>query len=109
MKIWCCLCFGEEKEEEEYKKRETMRDREGILGDLVDCDQVKLEEIENLEELGFQLQEGEGASKSSAENVDFILSLGGECSSSSAVPVVERDGSDRDNYSKRPKVQSYLM
>ncbi|XP_071696472.1 F-box/LRR-repeat protein 15-like [Rutidosis leptorrhynchoides] len=107
MKIWCCLCFDEDKEEEEYKKRETMRDREDVFRDLVDSDQFQLEEIENFEELGFPLPGGEGTSKGSTENGNLIF--GGESSSSSAVPVLVRDDLDRHNYSKRPKVQSHLM
>lgn len=117
MKIWCCLCFGEEEqEEEEYKKRDLMRETEDILGEI-DCDQEKSEEIGNGEELGFGgedggakfgLQVGEGSSKSTAE-VNLNLSLGGESSSSSAVQLLERDGLDRDIHSKRPKVHSLAL
>lgn len=95
-----------------------MREKEGNLGDF-DCD--KLKEIRNDEELGsgnmrnceddgmrFQLQLGEGSSRSTAE-VDLNLSLGGESSSSTAVPVVGRDDVDRDSYSKRPKVHSLAL
>ncbi|KAL4571153.1 hypothetical protein LXL04_017904 [Taraxacum kok-saghyz] len=120
MKIWCCLCFGEE--EEEYKnKSATMGEREGILGNL-DFDDCKYEEIGSDEELGsgkqddggeFRLQPGEGTSKSSGEGstleVNLNLSLGGESSSSSAVAVLERDGLDRDSHSKRPKVHSLAL
>ncbi|KAI3514043.1 hypothetical protein L1887_12359 [Cichorium endivia] len=122
MKIWCCLCFGEE--EEEFKKRETMGERDGILGNL-DYDEGKSEEIGHDDELGsgkprnendgskFRLQPGEGTSKSSTEgsnvDVNLNLSLGGEPSSSSAVAVLERDGLDRDSHSKRHKVHSLAL
>ncbi|KAI3682114.1 hypothetical protein L2E82_50146 [Cichorium intybus] len=122
MKIWCCLCFGEE--EEEFKKRETMGERDGILGNL-DYDEGKSEEIGHDDELGsgkprnendgskFRLQPGEGTSKSSTEgsnvDVNLNLSLGGESSSSSAVVVLERDGLDRDSHSKRHKVHSLAL
>ncbi|KAI3811517.1 hypothetical protein L1987_21241 [Smallanthus sonchifolius] len=117
MKIWCCLCFGEE---EEYKNREMMREREAILGDI-DCDQGKLKEIGNDEGIGsgnmrdeddgikLPLQLGEGSSKSTAE-VNLNLSLGGEPSCSTAVPVLGRDDDiDRDSHSKRPKVHSLAL
>lgn len=118
MKIWCCLCFGEE--EEEYKKRETMGERKGILGNL-DFDEGKSEEIRHDEELGsgkprdeddggkFRLQPGEGTSRGSNVDVNLNLSLGGDPSSSSAAAVLERDGLDRDSHSKRPKVHSLAL
>ncbi|CAI9298040.1 unnamed protein product [Lactuca saligna] len=119
MKIWCCLCFGEE-EEEEYKKRETMGERKGILGNI-DFDEGKSEEIGHEEELGsgkprdeddggkFRLQPGEGTSRGSNVDVNLNLSLGGDPSSSSAAAVLERDGLDRDSHSKRPKVHSLAL
>ncbi|KAD3068194.1 hypothetical protein E3N88_36074 [Mikania micrantha] len=119
MKIWCCLCFDEEEEEEEYKKIEPMREREAILGNL-DCDQDESKETGNGERLGsgnprdeddgikFRLQVGEDTSNSTTE-VNLNLSLGGESSSSTAVPVLGRDGVDRDSHSKRPKVHSLAL
>lgn len=115
MKIWCCLCFGQE-DEEEFKNRETMREKEANLGDF-DCDQSKLREIGNDEGIGsgklgneddgvkFRSRIDEGGSNSTQE-ADFNLSLGAEPSSSTAVPVLGRDDVDRDSHSKRPKVHS---
>ncbi|KAL4560494.1 hypothetical protein LXL04_032646 [Taraxacum kok-saghyz] len=96
MKIWCCLCFGEE--EEEYKNKGS--DEE--LGSSKQDDGGES-----------RLQPGEGSSKSSSEGstleVNLNLSLGGESSSSSAVAVLERDGLDRDSHSKRPKARSLAL
>lgn len=87
MKIWCFLCFGEERED--YKKRETMSesDRDVFLVD-VDCEQGE-------SELGFWNQMYEDYD----DGVKYGLQLGEGTSSSSVVPVL-----DRDSQSKRPKV-----
>ncbi|KAK9055317.1 hypothetical protein SSX86_026399 [Deinandra increscens subsp. villosa] len=113
MKIWCCLCFGEE-EEEEYKNRETMREKDAVLGNIegeseeIGNDEAILgsENLRNEDDgIKFRLQLGEGSSKSTAE-VNLDLSLG-EPSSSTA--VFGSDEIDRDSHSKRPKVHSLAL
>ncbi|XP_076926226.1 F-box/LRR-repeat protein 15-like [Bidens hawaiensis] len=106
MRIWCCLCFGEQDESNK------MVDSEGILGNSdSDSDEGMFEDIGNYDmneedSVELLLRLGEASSRSAAAGeVDLNLSLGVP-SCSSAVPVLERGGPDRDSCSKRPKVHS---
>lgn len=130
MRIWCCLCFGED-EGEDGKERESMR--EGILRNE---SEGKSEDMENDEEgLGFLMErdkvgerlqsqlseerrvslEGDGstygfASSSGQGNgkvINLNLGLGEEPPTSSA--AAEREGCARDSHSKRPKVHSFSL
>ncbi|XP_059644394.1 F-box/LRR-repeat protein 15 isoform X2 [Cornus florida] len=134
MKIWCCLCFGEEKEED---NKEMMR-REGIFGK--ESEEGKSEDMEN-DESGrgrFSLERfselrpladdvdgesahslgGDGAGSSdqfasaSGSGQDMVelnlaLALAGEPSSSS--PALDAENFLRDSHSKRPKVHSFSL
>lgn len=90
-----------------------MVDSEGILG-ISDSDEGMFEDIGNYDmneedSVELLLRLGEAGSRSVAVGeVDLNLSLGVP-SSSSAVPVLERGGLDRDSCSKRPKVHSNAL
>ncbi|KAI7733409.1 hypothetical protein M8C21_023275, partial [Ambrosia artemisiifolia] len=97
MRIWCCLCFGEE-EEEEYSKREMIGEKEELgfdnYGDVVDGENVPMRS-ESLDAQGSGLSLG-------------VLE---ESSSSLAAAAVgsEVDALDRGGHCKRPKVNSLAM
>lgn len=136
MRIWCCLCFGEE--EKEDKEKEAM--------ELGNESEAKPEDMENDEvpqpldfDLGFlESQYGDAikgldekeclfasdgvtigslssfhgmaeslSSGKGVMEVNLNLGLGGESSSSSA--ALGRENRDRDSHHKRPKVHSFSL
>ncbi|XP_047322294.1 F-box/LRR-repeat protein 15-like [Impatiens glandulifera] len=127
MKIWCCLCFDEEEEEEKVMSRkvyrselqlEDMEDHEaeaeaevtlsGLLSQLgeVDADfaeTVSLLRASDVGGLGYSADFSRLASSSS--NVNMGLGLGEEpSSSSSSSAALVREEFDLDPLNKRPKV-----
>ncbi|KAK4353258.1 hypothetical protein RND71_028776 [Anisodus tanguticus] len=128
MRIWCCLCFGEE--EDNNKGYKSMKDR--ILGnngeELPDdnpafdwrsvfdgVDIVGNVSVGRNEEIDFDMNwlssevEARNGNYCGGErmlNVNLNLGLSGEASSSS---TVHKEETDCDTCSKRPKVNSFSL
>lgn len=104
MKIWgCCLCFGEE-EEDEYRER-------AIMSEKVDDEEVGgIDGIElQLDDASEKVGEREGgAGPSNAASSSRLMEVDSNVDSGSSVSMLEREEMERDSQSKRAKVDSNL-
>lgn len=127
MRIWCCLCFGEEEEDNKSMKDPILGNNGEELPDEnpafdwrrvfdgvdVDVDVAGNVGVPRNEEVDFDINwlssevevNNENYSGERMLNVNLNLGLSGEASSS----TLQKEDSDRDTYSKRPKVNSFSL